>query len=257
MSGADHEHNRAGDWSYFLLRCVLSIVMVLVVSCIDGHEEYWIRSDGSGRAEIRYQIPASLGGAYGGDAGIQQKIVEFLGKTPAVSESACEVVTQGKITTVRVHVGFDSVLDLSKIRASPELKNLPTAVSHLVGDIKVELRGRTLDFKRTADPGKALPGSFFMPTSKFDGHRLVYTLHLPTPVRESNATRIEAGGRTLIWDVPLKNAVKSPVVSRFSMEIPIPWAALSVAGVLLVLVVGCVIFCIRRRRSIILSAGKI
>ena len=76
----------------------------------------------------------------------------------------------------------------------------------------------------------------FMPASKFQGHRLVYVVHLPTPAVESNATQSTDEGRTLVWDFALADAVKAPVTTHFKAKIPIPsWAIglIAIAALLL------------------------
>jgi hypothetical protein len=61
-----------------------------------------------------------------------------------------------------------------------------------------------------------------MPASSLEG-RLVTIMHLPAPASDSNATRTENRGRTLVWETPFATAVKSPVTYRFKMRAPLPW----------------------------------
>ena len=43
-----------------LLALLLALLLTLVLaSCIDGKEEFWIEANGGGRAEITYDIPAT------------------------------------------------------------------------------------------------------------------------------------------------------------------------------------------------------
>ena len=223
-------------------------IAVLLVSCIDGREEYWFAGDGSGRADIRYTLPAATTRMYGGDTGLREMVAGFLKDTPAITSSHHEIVTEGNHTRVRIHFGFASALDLKEIVSGPSLKYLPAAASHLAGEMQADLRGRTLEVSRKISPAKALPGSIFLPSSQFEACRLVYIMHLPAAATESNATRVEDDGRTLVWDFALAQAVQTPVITRFKMDIPIPWKFVTRIALLLVMVCGVAFLVVRKLR---------
>lgn len=77
---------------------------------------------------------------------------------------------------------------------------------------------------------------------------MTYIMHLPSVPMESNATRVENAGRTLVWDIPLSQALKSPVVTRFKMQIPIPWHLVATIAVPLS-GVACATVLLRRRKQ--------
>ena len=88
-----------------------------------------------------------------------------------------------------------------------------------------------------------------MPASRLAGHRMISIIHLPAPALDSNATRTADGGRTLVWDTPLAEAVKRPVVSRFKMNIPIPpWAVAAVSLTIAAAAGLLLVYFLRRRR---------
>ncbi len=204
-------------------RGFLLAVGVMLASCIDGREEYWLDSHGGGRAEIRYSIPESVARMEGGDAGIREIVSNFLKETPAITQSHFEVVTANKVTTVTLHAQFDSAMKLADVADGPSSHNLPAAAHHLLGEIKTKTNGRTVELTRTTTPAQAIPGSVWMPAASFEEKTLTYIIHLPNPSEESDATRTEDGGRTLIWEIPLADTLKSPAVIHFKMQIPIPW----------------------------------
>lgn len=201
----------------------LAIFSLQLPSCIDGHEEVWIEPDGSGRAEITYSIPARAAQLKGGDAAVTDMIRGFLAATPEISQSTCEVRTEADTTRIRVSTTFESALDLKNATNGLRSAPLPPAASHLAGVVATTLEGRTLDFTRTIQPGKALPGSSLLPNSTFQGHHLTYIIHLPAVPGSHNATRTENRGRTLIWEKSLKEAVRAPIITHFRMDVPIPW----------------------------------
>jgi len=201
---------------------LLAVVSLLLPSCIDGNEEVWIHPDGSGRAEITYQIPARATLLKGGDAAVAGMIREFLAGTPEISRSTLDVRTEREITRIQIGVAFDSALSLRNAAQGMDTAHLPDAVRHLAGVVAFSLSGHTLDFSRTMQPGKAVPGMSLIPSQNLQNHHLSYIIHLPGVATTHNATRTENDGRTLIWEVPLQVAVRSPVVTRFQLKIPIP-----------------------------------
>lgn len=202
----------------------------LLVSCIDGREEIWLAADGSGLADAAYSLPASVAKLQGGEANIRSMIEEFLDNTPAISSSSCEVTTEEDRLKIRVQATFTSALDLKDISAGSAINKLPAAATGLTGEIKTEVHGLSVDFARTMRLGDALPGSQFISASHLAGRNLTYIIHLPKTATDSNATRTEDSGRTLIWDFPLAQALKGPITIRLTAPIPIPnWAIATVS----------------------------
>lgn len=223
-----------------LSRLWMVVVCGLLASCIDGREEFWLAADGSGRAEIRYEVPASLARGCGGEAGLAKLLDEFIRETPTLTHASRRVTCVGDRMVVDFRASFNSALDLIEaVSGDSALSsgNLKPVVEPLIGHFKIQRSGRTLELTRTVRPSKALPGSFLMPASQFDGRRLVYIVHLPLAAPESNATRTADGGRTLIWDQALQDGLKDNVVIHFKAAVPIPWwliaavtAALALSG---------------------------
>ena len=239
--------------SGLFVRILLTATAVALSSCIDGREEVWLEADGSGRSEISYTIPSTIATMQGGEEGIRKMINGFLKDTPEITSSDCEISEEEDRLRIKVRAAFDSALDLKEVAEGPSIGKLPSSASHLAGVVDVKIRGRTLDFSRSISPSKALPGSSFLPASQFESHRLVYIMHLPTVAFENNATRVENNGRTLIWDIALLDALKTPIVTRFQMEIPIPWKLVSGIAIPLTLAMGFIMFRFRRSKLAVAS----
>lgn len=219
----------------YLVRALAFLTACLLVSCIDGREEIWLDADGSGRADFTYTFPASAARFQGGVEGVRKKIETLLTEAQELKSSMSEVTLDQDRIKVHVQVAVNSLGDMAAMAPSPEgPKKLPSAAEGLAGKFEVSAKGRHLDFSRTIDAGKALPGSLFMPASNFTNHKLVYILHLPQLTDEHNATRVEDGGKTLIWEMPLAQAVRKPVVMRFKATVPFPrsWIAAGCGGAL-------------------------
>jgi len=226
------------------LRAIVILTTCLLTSCLDCREEVWLNADGSGRVDISYTIPAAVAKLQGGEEGLRKMLGKLLSETKELHSTSYTVTTVSDRLTVRVKAAFDSALDLKNASQASPLGQLPSSATHLSGILEVKLRGRSLDLKRTISPGSALPGVSFMPASTFTGHRLSYIIHLPLAAKQSNATRIENGGKTLIWDFPLGKAIKQPVTTHFIAPIPIPGRAIltMIFVLLLLLGIGSIIF---------------
>lgn len=230
-----------------ILRVLAILAALLLASCIDGREEIWLNADGSGRAEITYSLPAAAARFHGGESGVRTMIQDFLNGSPALTDPTCEVATRGDRLTVHVRSAFRSALEFGKLGSPGSLEKLPPSARYLAGEIDLRRDGLQLDFTRTISAGKALTGSLFMPRSQFQGRKLAYIVHLPIAATDSNATRIRDGGKTLEWEFPLEQAVKAPVVTRFSAKIPIPIWAWAVAGGLALVAFAALGFLLRKR----------
>lgn len=212
-----------------IMSWLAGIMACFLVSCIDGREEVWMEPDGSGRAEITYSFPAKAARLHGGADGVRRMVGDFLAKNPGISSSTHDVIPVGDRLKVRVLARFDSVLALRKVTAAGAVAKLPPAAKYWVGEVDYQINGRTVDFARTLSPGLSLPGASFMPASVFEGRSLVYIIHLPMAPQSSNANRTENSGQTLVWEVPLAQALRKPVSTRFVTRIPIPGWLLGVA----------------------------
>jgi hypothetical protein len=223
-----------------LFRCLVSLSAITLVSCIDGREEIWLNANGSGRADVSYSIPAMAANFRGGEDGIRRLIAGFLKDNPAISTSSLDVFTVGDRLKIRVQGKFDSALELKELSQSAFSGELPSSARFMAGEVTVKTKGLTVDFARTISPGKALPGAAFLPKSQTKDRSLTYIIHLPEAATNSNATRIEDAGRTLIWEYPLAQAIQNPVTTRFEAPIPIPsWihaASLATVSILLFLI---------------------
>lgn len=227
-------------------RIILLVATCLLSACIDGHEEIWLEANGSGRAEITYSLPQAAARFQGGEVGVGEMVGKFLADNPAIRSSSHRVTTQGARLEVFVSATFDSALDLKNFATGPAIQALPSSATALAGEVTIRTRGRTVDFERRIAPGSALPGAGFLPASNFAGRSLRYTIHLPVAPLESNATRTMNGGRTLVWEFPLADAIRRPFSTRFVAQVPIPPWLVAAAALLLLSAAGLAYFAIRR-----------
>ncbi len=195
---------------------------LFLASCIDSREEFWLEANGSGRAQMQFSIPTSAASMCGGNEGIRRMIDQLRQSAPTLRHFRDTITTKADRTHIDVSFSFDSPADLEKLRDGEAFKTLPGAATHMAGEVKTEIHGLSVDYQRTIAVGKAMPGAFLLPESKFAGCNLLTIMHLPVAASRTNATRIENAGRTLIWDTPMAKAVKSPVNHHVEFPIPIP-----------------------------------
>lgn len=226
-------------------RCIVMALPCLLVSCIDSREEFWLEANGSGRAELSFSIPTTAARMTGGNDGIRKMIEQLRQSGSALKNFRETITTQDDRTHIDVSFSFDSARDLEALREGEAFKSLPSAAAHMSGMIETEIRGLSIDYRRTIAVNKALPGAFLLPKSKFADCKLLTIMHLPVAASQSNATRVENAGRTLVWDTPMAEAVKSPIVHHIVFSIPIP-RAVYIGLVAIVIALGVLI---QRRRA--------
>ena len=205
-----------------ILRWLAILITCLLTSCIDGREEYWFNAMGGGHAELTYSLPAAAADLSGGEASIREKIEAYLKDNEAFTSSSYTVTRMDSHLVATVKVEFRSVKDLKKLANRAKESDAPSSARHFMGDINLEVKGLLVDFTRKISPARAIPGALFLPRKELDGHRLLYIAHLPIQPLESNATRTEDAGRTLIWDIPLSQALRGPFLTHFKARIPLP-----------------------------------
>lgn len=218
-----------------ILAAALAFATLSLTSCLDGREEIWVNADGSGRADFTYDIPSAATRFHGGSQGVSDLLDSLLADFP---DSTHEIEQHGNRLKIRVRLSFQSPAEISNLTSSVEDQKTPKAFEHLAGKFDVHRELRTIDFTRTVSPGKALPTAF-IPSSEFDGRRLVYILHLPVVPEISTATRIENGGLTQIWDRSLAETLREPLVIHFRAKIPIPGWIYATASAVVLTVIAC------------------
>lgn len=206
-----------------ILRALSLLLCLLIVSCIDCKEELWVNPDGSGAAEATYDLPSSAVLLGGGEAKIRATIATLLSENPGLHQEALDIVSTRGRTRIHLRLRFESALKLVDLSKPESTGSLPATAQQLAGTFDFRLSGREFELNRTIEANKAFAGGLFMPRREIEGRRLLYILHLPQPPVESNATRTENNGSTLIWDYSLEEALKRPVTTRVKARIPIPW----------------------------------
>lgn len=231
-----------------MLRATLVLLTLCATSCIDIREEFWIRGDGSAKAEIRCLLPRAAALVAGGDEGIRKMVDELLADDPNVASYKVHILDRDGIKEIHVRVHIAQLLRLDRLRETLERnRQLPEAVRHMVGTLDVGMEGLAMKVRRRIAPGEAAPALKWLPAAQLEGHALTQIIHFPHPVRSSNAHRTEDGGRTLVWKTSLPDAIQGPVTYEFCVALPIPWRWIGALGGGIVL---CAVWWLRKRRRL-------
>lgn len=224
-----------------LTRLLAGLACLLICSCFDIREEVWISADGSGRAELTYVVPASAVKIAGGSEELEAKIRTAIARQQQLRLDDLEVSGEGDRITVRVALSTDSVMSLRKLDDDGGMDNVPSAAIDLAGKFKVRMRGLDVDFTRTVRVREALGlASLMIGREERQSRRIESIVHLPVPARESNATVVADGGKTLEWRSTLDDALKGPLVTSFKARLPVPKVVWFAAALIVIAVAGLI-----------------
>ncbi len=231
-------------------RLLAGLACLALAACFDIREELWVHRDGSGHARLDYTIPASALLLGGGSAGLEAKIRRLVATQPKLRLDEVRVTTGDDEAKITVGISTDSMLALLDLQKTEDFKELPDAAQNIAGLVDVRLIGLDLDFTRTIKVREALGlASLAIGGEQRARRKLEYLIHLPKVPKESNATTVENGGKTLRWTATLGEAIRTPLVTRFRMSLPIPWFAHAAAALLLLGIVVLVLRIRRKRRQ--------
>ncbi|MFK7852353.1 MAG: hypothetical protein AB8D78_15365 [Akkermansiaceae bacterium] len=218
-------------------------------SCFDSHEEVWINADASGMTQIQVSLPALAVRLQGGEEAVVQSIEDYFEATPAFNSYKVSSQANGTQIDLEILCSFKNVLELADLTSQPAIKKLPGNVPSLLGKTTVGFQSLNVDYRRDVDLPKAIPAATFLPKSKLQGHSVTTVFHLPKAPTVHNADSTSNQGRTLTWVTPLDEALTQPMVTRFTMPLPIPWLTIAVVSLTLIILVGAMFIYFRRGRK--------
>jgi hypothetical protein len=221
----------------------------MLAACVDVDEEFRLDSVGSGDARIRVSMPAGVLRLQGGETGVAKLLDDFLTRRPGIKPIDHGISVKNGRAHLDVRFRFDSPEELIGAMSVASDGQLPQVVADILGSAQIQTRWLQVHFSRVMNPGESLAGARLLPGIVLGDHRIRTTLHLPAQARSSNATRVEDGGRTLVWEHNLADAMARPVRQEFTMPMPIPWFGISATVFPGLLLAGWIWFIRRRRRQ--------
>lgn len=228
-----------------IIRLALAATLLTVSACLDVREEVWLDDSGGARIEATYDLPTNATLTFGGPDKLQDTILTTLRSCKELENLSCKVSSLDQRTRIRISMETRDVRTLRDLVSPELLDDLPPAVRKLAGGLEVKHDGLTLDIQRTIALGSAIPALKLIPQAKLTDHKLVYIIHLAEPAIESNATDTWNDRRSLLWEIPLADAIKQDHVTRLLIPAPIPWITVCLASGGLLIIIG-VVWAIRR-----------
>lgn len=233
---------------------LMSMMLLLLNSCIDGEEEIFVNADGSASMKVKYQVPGMIFSAKDAD-----ELVALVGKEVG-SHAGLRLVTNRVDSEkgqriIRIEVETDAVMELDGMfdDVSPEDDAEQSKTDQLwrclLGEMEVNVDGLSVGVIRKVDLAPLLNEYLGEKSASLLGEsEFRYVIHLPEAVKQSNAHEVTADGRTLKWRYKLRECKKKPIVMDLQVPISLPWwvKAGACGLVLLTLAGGYVFF---RKRS--------
>ena len=202
-------------------------VIFLLVSCIDGDEEIWLRRDGSGRIEASYKMPGAIMQRFGSAPILQEKFERAIAREPTIRATHIGHHLESGRVVFTFAADFDDIRTLAAFPKthlrSPSAPGTPTPEEALFGKMDLRVKGLTLSFDRQVDLSPILPDSARQNPGMLGEARFRYTVHLPATASTHNATGVLDEGRTLTWTFPLRDHTNKPMVLTLMAPLPIPW----------------------------------
>ncbi|MAT46523.1 MAG: hypothetical protein CMO35_03720, partial [Verrucomicrobiaceae bacterium] len=94
-----------------------ALLALLLVSCIEGEEEIWLQTDGSGRIEATYKMPTAVAQKIGKPDELVRTLKEAAARDPHVDLTSVEHQARRGGITLKFSGTFD---DLRKLASFPQ-----------------------------------------------------------------------------------------------------------------------------------------
>lgn len=225
--------------SYRLTALLLFLPLLLLNSCIEGEEEVWINLDASGKLRAHYEFPPALKAQMGDPDVIVAALRALDEREDGIEIQALSFGMVGRQLIFHLEATFDDARDLLEISE----RNLdvliedtgmdPAQADAMSGGITFAMNGMSPSFQRDISLAGMFPEMIANNPGLLGSSNFRYLIHLPFPATETNAHKVENGGKTLIWRFLLKEHVTEPMSLSLKTKIVIPWWAWLIGGVLL------------------------
>ena len=238
-----------------ILQCCAIFWSVILCSCFDLREEFWLHDDGSAVLEVTCDIPKAATLAIGGKHGLKKMAVKILEKEEAIDSHEVHVSENGKRLILLIRCEIDDLLAIDQLsQANQRQDDLHPAVRKLVGEFDIGMEGmKGISVNRIVSPGEAVPALRWLSKSQSQDYSFVKIMHFPYPIKQHNAHESRDDGCTLIWETTLTNAAKTPIHYAFVIPYPIAWGWIIGTAVSVVIIAAWIYRRIRtraRRRAI-------
>lgn len=209
---------------------IIGVLCTLLSSCIDGQEEITVREDGSGSAQISYNIPLRAMSKED-SALLEGYLKEVAGKHDSITLTNFSCKPSGfGMQRMDARVEFTSIQEVAKIyeeevcgpkvpSKDPAIQSLLTKVCALMGKYTLSLDGLDISIKREVNLQPLFEGQVTNP-KVFGESEFRYILHLPKAVDSTNATELSDDRKTLQWTIKLRDYYDKPIIMQSAISLP-------------------------------------
>lgn len=199
---------------------------LILSSCVDLREEFWLHDDGSAVLEVTCNMPKAATLVIGGKNGLEKMAKKILEREAAIDSYEVQVSENSKRLNLLVRCEVDDLLAFDQISQTIQRQDdLHPAVRKMVGQFDIGMEGmKGISVNRIVAPGEAVPALRWLPKSQTQGHSFVKIIHFPHPIKEHNAHESRDNGCTLMWETSLTNAVETAINYEFVIPYPIAWS---------------------------------
>ena len=225
----------------FLQSLLLLLPLFFTTSCIEGEEEIWINLDKSGHLAARYEFPSIAMGQLGDPEKITRALEKVAAREEGLTITRCSHETKNNKVIFRLEAEFDDILELLEIASRNaeafvrESETDPDKIGAVAGDINFRFQGLRGAFDRVIAPSEIFPEVVAKRPGMLGSSTFQYTLHLPVRVKTTNAHSISPDGKTVTWEFLLRNYFEKPMAMSLVTEVPFPWWAWVLAGMVTLL----------------------
>jgi hypothetical protein len=219
--------------SRFLL-ILTAIPLLFLTSCIEGEEEIWMNWDASGKIRVHFELPPIFRMKLG-DPKVLVKVIRDLEENEEGIEIQELYFKQvGSKLVFHLEATFDDATDLLEISE----RNVDSIVKGttmdpaqlleaITGSISVGLQGLDVSIQREINLEEMFPELATGNPKRLGSSNFRYQIHLPFPIKSSNAHAVTNDGKSLEWIFILKEYTKKPMGMSLDTRMAFPrwvWA---------------------------------
>ncbi|MEO1856849.1 MAG: hypothetical protein ABGY95_05725 [Rubritalea sp.] len=203
---------------------IYPLSLALLTGCkIDGEEEITLMSDGSGDMRVHLILPYKAFSKQEANE-VHTFLNEIVARHPELSLLENESCPYGSYCqAVKLHIGFDSVLDLERIALSEKayFESQPDTeatdgealdmLCAILGDTEAGIHPWGIDYHRTLDLSPLFNGRIKNGAILGDAE-FRYILNTPLIPDSHNASSLDPSSGKLVWNIPLKKHFDQPFI---------------------------------------------
>jgi len=213
------------------LHFLSAIPLLFLTSCIEGEEEIWINWDASGKIRAHYEFPPILRVKLGDPKAFIIALRDLDEREEGIEIQELSFEQVGSKFVFHLEATFDDVTELQEISE----RNADTLVEAIAGSMSLAMQGLNISFQREILLDGMFPERVIRNPQYLGSSNFRYQIHLPFPVKSSNAHAVTNDGKSLEWIFLLKEHTQEPMEMSLDTRIILPWWIWAIAIILILI----------------------